>query len=216
MSCILCQTRRERRFCPAVHGQICAQCCGEQREITLDCPAECPYLQQARLHEKPRQLADFGDEIFPDVEVTREFLYLREHLLLGLSFAMAKAARTNRELNDRDMIAALQAMCSNQRTLVRSGLHVAPSTVSSAQASVIEAVEGMLKQYEDIERREAGQSSLKSGEKLIALVFLVRMALSRTSGRPKSRALVDFLLSQFPQAELGGANQAATPSLIIP
>ena len=26
----------------------------EQREVTLDCPSDCAYLQQARDHEKPR------------------------------------------------------------------------------------------------------------------------------------------------------------------
>ena len=52
MTCAICETRKEKRFCPAVHGRICPQCCGEQREVTLDCPSDCPYLQQAREHEK--------------------------------------------------------------------------------------------------------------------------------------------------------------------
>jgi len=30
-------------------------------------------------------------------------------------------------------------------------------------------------------------------------VFLLRMALSKTSGRPKSRAFIDFLFAQFPE-----------------
>ena len=51
MSCVICEIRKEKRVCPAVHGRICAQCCGEQREVTLDCPSDCPYLQQAREHE---------------------------------------------------------------------------------------------------------------------------------------------------------------------
>src|SRR5437879_2103381 len=59
LSCAICEIRKEKRFCPAVHGRICPQCCGEQREVTLDCPSDCPYLQQAREHEKPRS----ADEI---------------------------------------------------------------------------------------------------------------------------------------------------------
>ena len=51
MSCAICEKRKEKRFCPAVHGRICPQCCGEQREVTLDCPSDCVYLQQAREHE---------------------------------------------------------------------------------------------------------------------------------------------------------------------
>jgi len=52
MSCALCEKRKEKRFCPALHDRICPQCCGEQREVTLDCPSDCVYLQQAREHEK--------------------------------------------------------------------------------------------------------------------------------------------------------------------
>jgi len=36
VSCAVCEIRKEKRFCPAVHGRICPQCCGEQREVTLD------------------------------------------------------------------------------------------------------------------------------------------------------------------------------------
>ena len=71
MSCAICEKRKAKRFCPAVHGRICPQCCGEQREVTLDCPSDCPYLRQAREHEKPRasdQIDPAG--LFLDVEVS--------------------------------------------------------------------------------------------------------------------------------------------------
>src|SRR6267378_4241217 len=48
LSCAICEVRKEKRFCPAVHERICPQCCGEQHEMTLDCPNDCTYLQQAR------------------------------------------------------------------------------------------------------------------------------------------------------------------------
>ena len=60
MSCAICEKRKEKRFCPAIHGRICPQCCGEQREVTLDCPSDCVYLLQAREHEKPRSMADLN------------------------------------------------------------------------------------------------------------------------------------------------------------
>jgi hypothetical protein len=40
LACAICEQRKEKRFCPAVHGRIFPQCCGEQREVTLDCPSE--------------------------------------------------------------------------------------------------------------------------------------------------------------------------------
>ena len=33
VSCEICHNRKEKRFCPAIHGRICPQCCGEQREV---------------------------------------------------------------------------------------------------------------------------------------------------------------------------------------
>jgi len=70
LSCAICEIRKEKRFCPAVHGRICPQCCGEQREVTLDCPSECPYLQQAREHEKPRSTGDMdAAALFLQVEL---------------------------------------------------------------------------------------------------------------------------------------------------
>ena len=108
MSCAICEIRKEKRFCPAVHGRICPQCCGEQREVTLDCPSDCPYLQQAREHEKPRS-ADQIDPagLFLQIEVSDQFMYEKEHLLMGLTYALAKAARADRSLHDQDLIAAL-------------------------------------------------------------------------------------------------------------
>src|SRR5215470_10899763 len=94
LSCSICNVRKEKRFCPAVHGRICPQCCGEQREVTLDCPSDCPYLQQAREHEKPRSMEELDrDALFPKVEIPEQFLYDHEHLILGLSFALARSAR---------------------------------------------------------------------------------------------------------------------------
>ncbi|HEY1402474.1 MAG TPA: hypothetical protein VF953_12850, partial [Terriglobales bacterium] len=60
--------------------------------------------------------------LFPDVEISEQFLYEREHLLLGLSFALAKSARANRVLADRDLITALTSLAKSYETLVNSSL----------------------------------------------------------------------------------------------
>ena len=54
MACAICETRRPRRFCPGVRGDICSICCGTEREVTVDCPLDCEYLQEARRHDKAR------------------------------------------------------------------------------------------------------------------------------------------------------------------
>ena len=202
MSCAFCHNRKEKRFCPALHDRICAQCCGEAREVTIDCPSDCVYLQQAREHEKPRE-ADQLDPaaLFPQVEVPRQFVYENEHLLVGLSFALAKAARGNRSLNDQDLIAALSAATRTYETLANSGLHYQVSPGSLGQQGVVAEVEKTLKEYREVEQKHRGFSSLRDSDVLRALVFLVRMAQARTSGRPRSRALIDSLFAQFPEKE---------------
>ena len=70
LSCPICNLRKEKRFCLAVHDRICPQCCGEQREVTLECPSECSYLQQARQHEKPRDFPENPpEEMFPAIRL---------------------------------------------------------------------------------------------------------------------------------------------------
>jgi hypothetical protein len=62
-----------------------------------------------------------------------------------------------------------------------------------------------------------GHSNLRDSDVLKALVFLVRLAYGRTSGRPKSRAFVDFLFSQFPEKESSVITpQEAASRIIVP
>lgn len=218
MACAICEIRKEKRFCPAVHGRICPQCCGEQREVTLDCPSDCPYLIQAREHEKPRPADQLDPEaLFLRIEVPDQFMYEREHLLMGLTFALAKAARGDRNLNDRDLIAGISALANRYERLVNSGLHYEQPLTSDAQRRVAVEVESMLKEFREAEQKHMGYSTLRESDVLKALVFLVRLAHGRTSGRPKSRAFVDFLLSQFPEKESAVLTpQEAGSRIILP
>jgi hypothetical protein len=234
-----------------VHGRICPQCCGGQREVTLDCPSECPYLlqarqqsrqqarQQAREHataashnhnERPGPLdreAWFRDLEIPDVEITEQFLYEREELILGLSFALVKSARAERSLDglsladrplmDRDLIAALSSLAKSYQTLVNSSLIYEPQTSNLAHQSIAREVETMVREFREAEEKHLGYNRLRDADVLKALVFLLRMGLGRTSGRPKSRAFVDFLFAQFPEknSAIAGPDEAGS-RIVIP
>jgi hypothetical protein len=215
--CAICEKRKEKRFCPAIHGRICPQCCGEQREVTLDCPSDCVYLQQAREHEKPRGMADVNpSDVFLQVEVPDEFLYQREHLIMGLTFALARSVRADRRLKDTDLIAAVTSLAKTYETLVNSGLHYESPITNTAQQAVAAEVQNMLKEFREAEQKHVGYVQLRDSEALRALVFLVRMAYGRTNGRPKSRAFADFLLSQFPEKPQGIATPETAGSIVIP
>jgi hypothetical protein len=218
LSCAICEIRKEKRFCPAVHGRICPQCCGEQREVTLDCPSDCPYLRQAREHEKPRP-ADSLDPagLFLQVEVSDQFMYEKEHLLMGLTYALAKAVRADHSMHDQDLIRALSALTTSHERLVNSGLHYEQPLTSESQRRVAAEIETMVKEYRAAEQQHVGYSSLRESDVLKALVFLMRLANGRTSGRPKSRAFVEFLFAQFPEKESAVvAPQEAGSRIILP
>jgi hypothetical protein len=216
VSCAICEKRKEKRFCPAVHGRICPQCCGEQREVTLECPSDCIYLQQAREHERPRPLQDLDQAaLFLQVEVGDQFLYEREHLIVGLSYALAKSARADRALKDSDLVAALTSMAKTYETLVNSGLHYETPVTSMGQQAAAGEVQKMLREYREAEQKHMGYVRLRDSEVLRALVFLLRMGLGRTSGRPKSRAFVDFLFAQFPEKQSTIASPEETGSRIV-
>ena len=232
MSCAICEERKEKRFCPAVHGKICPQCCGEQREVTLDCPSDCPYLLQARQqarehakahHEEPGERD--REALFPEVEIPEQFLYEREELILGLSFALVKSARADRSLTDRDLIAAVSSLAKSYQTLVNSSLIYEPATANVAHQSIVRdiarEVEAMVREFREAEQQHIGEipghTRLRDSDVLKALVFLLRMGLGRTSGRPKSRAFVDFLFAQFPekQSVIAGPEEAGS-RIVIP
>jgi len=220
LSCAICEIRKEKRFCPAVHGRICPQCCGEQREVTLDCPSDCTYLLQAREHEKPRSLKQ--DQVDPaglflQVEVSDQFMYEKEHLLMGLTYALAKAARADRSLHDQDLIAALTVLTTSYERRVNSGLHYEQPLTSEAQRRITAEIETMVREYREAEHKHTGYTSLRDSDVLKALVFLLRLAHGRTSGRPKSRAFVEFLFAQFPEKEAAVlAPQEAASRIILP
>ena len=199
LSCAICEKRKEKRFCPATHGRICPQCCGENREITLDCPSDCVYLQQARQHEKPRSLEELDrSTLFLEVEVGEQFLHEQEHLILGLSYALAIGSRKNAAIKDPDVIASLTTVTRSFETLVNSGLHYETTDTNPLHQAVAGEVQSMIKEYRETETKHLGYSRLKDSDILRALVFLLRLAQTRTSGKPKSRAFVDFVFAQFP------------------
>jgi hypothetical protein len=216
-----------------VHGKICPQCCGEQREVTLDCPGDCPYLLQARSQARG-QAADFPGWVseieIPDVAITEQFLYEREELIVGLSFALAKSVRadrsaidptiTDRSITDRDLITAIGALAKQYETLAKSALICEPPTTNLVHQNIARQVQievqNMIKEFRALEQQHTGQTRLRDSDVLKALVFLLRMGLSRTSGRPKSRAFIDFLFERFPEKQSVIAGPGDASRLVIP
>jgi hypothetical protein len=212
MACAICKIRRPRRFCPGVHGDICTVCCGTEREITVSCPLDCVYLQEARKHEKA---PDFDPDHFPhnDVRVTEHFLRDHETLLVYLARQLLRAGLETHGAVDNDVREALDALTRTYRTL-QSGLIYENRPANPLAANICSVVQESLKELREQEAREMETARTRDADVLGILVFLQRLELSRNNGRRLGRAFLDFLRSHFPETE--AAPVPATSSLILP
>jgi hypothetical protein len=154
--------------------------------------------------------------MFPKVEIGDQFLYDQEHLLLGLSYSLARSARADRSIRDSDLITALDSTARSYETLANSGLHYEVPVASPIHQAITAPIQRMVKEYREAEQKHAGDTRLRDSDVLRALVFLVRMGMTRTSGRPKSRAFIDFLLSQFPELSSAIAAPDEASRIIVP
>ncbi len=195
MKCKICETRKPRRHCPAVSGEICSLCCGNEREVSISCPLDCPFLAEARLHEKPR---DLNPDQVPnqDVQVTEQFLREHEPLLMFLSSRLLEASLASAGAVDSDVREALQSLIRTYRTL-QSGLYYETRPANMIAAGIHqrmqEAVDALRKQL-----AEKNATPVRDAEILGTLVFLERVELNQNNGRPRSRAFLDYLRAYFP------------------
>jgi hypothetical protein len=196
LNCSLCETRKEKRFCPALHARICAACCGTHRELILDCPSDCSYLKQARGYDRFRPELFEDERWFAHVQVEEDLLDAHSVLLQDLVESITQRALGDSSLRDRDVIDALTALVRSFETRAYSGLHYEPTRPSLAQQTLIEELREVIADYDE-EGREMGDSHLRDSDTLRALVFVLRLALDRSSGRPLSRGFLDFLRTEF-------------------
>ena len=211
MACAICETRRPRRYCPGVRGDICTICCGTEREVTVSCPFDCPYLREARAHER---VTPVDPDQFPnqDIRVTDDFLHDHEPLLVFLGRSVAAAAAEIPGTIDYDVRAALDALIRTYRTL-QSGVYYETRPDNALAAGLASLVQENLAKFRREETESLGMTKTRDADVLGMLVFLQRLELDRNNGRARGRAFLDFLRDFFP-GEVAPA--PATSSLIIP
>src|ERR1039457_5817059 len=138
MSGAICETRRPRRFCPGVRGDICTVCCGAEREVTVNCPLDCEFLLEARKHDR---VEPFNPEVLPnpDIRLSRKDLQDNEDLLLFLVRALVAAAMGTSGAVDLDVREALEALIRTYRTL-QNGVYYESVPENSLAANIYRIV----------------------------------------------------------------------------
>jgi hypothetical protein len=191
MPCPICETRKPRRFCPAIQTEICTVCCATGREESIDCPVSCEYLHEAHLHEKK---ADFDMSKLPnrDIEVTESFLQENEMLMAFTAIAVYEGAAESETTTDRDIREAFETLIREYRAL-HSGLIVEERPANPYAAAVVARVQSQIAQIREREIETSGMTTITDSALLGVLAFLQRLEYSHNNGRKRCRAFIDFL-----------------------
>lgn len=183
-----------------MNADICPQCCGEGRENTIDCPLDCEYLREARLHERPRPLSE-KDIPNLDIQLREDFVERHEREVMALSLALVRAIDREKAV-DADAREALESLVKTYRTL-QSGLiyenRPANPYAAGVQQRMNEAIEELRKAMEE----DAGMATLRDADVLSTLVFLQRLEIQHNNERRRGRAFFDFLRTYFPEPKTG-------------
>lgn len=190
-SCRICQTRRPKRNCPGVAGDICASCCGDQREVNISCPLDCPYLEEAHRRERP---AKAPYEVLPnsDIRLSEDFLGEHQDLVLFCFYTFGDAAMRTPGAVDGDILSAVEAVIRTYRT-AQSGL-VYETRPSDQIAAAIQ--DQFTRSVADFRKQHSGEGSLSpltDSDLLRCLVFVQRYAYMQQNGRPRGRAFIHFI-----------------------
>lgn len=209
MACAICNTRREKRHCPGVQGEICAICCGEQREETVSCPLDCEYLQAARdlEHRDEKDPAGLPNH---DVRISQDFLVKNIELVTAIQHAILMAALEQNAI-DNDVKEALDGLVRTYRTL-DSGLYYNSRPVNPMAAAVFDAVQRRVDEVRQAENK-SGVHKITDGQVRTILIFLQQMEYTFNNGRKRSRSFVDNLRTAL--AEAYEQSQGDPGSLIV-
>src|ERR1700722_8206315 len=175
MACPICEKRTPKRFCPAIAERICPTCCGQGREVTIDCPSACPHLIAARRyeteHRKPVRAEEFP---YRELEFSPDFIYQRWPVVTTMARAILGFQLQNKELTDPFAYAALESLAETYRTLGTGIYYERPPELPVARALYGRLAES-LQNLRENELGRTGLSSLKDSDVFRLLVFLLRI-----------------------------------------
>lgn len=199
MSCPICEKRKAARFCPAKGEKICAVCCGTEREVTIDCPADCAYLVSAHRYEDEHQRSLPPDTPLLDERIPRDIVHTHQQLMAAIAFSIAKFCASQPSTTDPDVLAALVALAQTYKTL-SSGIIYEKPPDAPLPRELYAALATFLEELKKKQAEQATSANMKDSDVFYLLVFLYRMGLLRTNGRSRARRFIEFLRGQFPQA----------------
>jgi len=180
--------------------------------VTVACPLECEYLQDARRHDKPVPLkgVPLPSE---DIRISEKFLQDHEELLLFLGHSLNAAALETPGVADFEVRDALGSLVRTYRTL-QSGVYYETRPGNVPANVLFGKVQTALAEFRTQEQKRLGMPKTRDSDVLGMLVFFERLELDRNNGRRRGRAFIDFLGSLYPGSRVAAGN--ASSPLVLP
>jgi hypothetical protein len=208
MACAICKTRREKRHCPGVRDEICAICCGEEREETVACPLDCEYLHIAH-HQETRERKDPAAMPNHDFRISQAALEKNLELIMAMQLAILVPA-LDRNAIDNDVKQALDGLVRTYKTL-DSGLYYDSRPANPIAAAIFDAVQQRVTELRQAEN-ERGVHKILDSQVLTVLVFLQQMEYTFNNDRKRGRCFIDNLRTTMAGVPYG---QEPDPSPLI-
>ncbi len=200
MTCPICNKRKAKRLCPARAESICSICCGTEREVTIDCPSDCVHLVASREYDLSRLEIDWAKLPFAEVKFKRSFAETHGPLLVDIDYAICQFAADHREVVDTDVLVALQTLAETYRTQTSGIIYEKPLDYP-LQRALYEHLKASIADFRKEETQRAGMTTVRDSDVRDALIFLTQLCAAHANGRPKGRAYLNLIRSQFPKEE---------------
>jgi len=211
--CPLCEARRGKRFCPAKLSQICPVCCGTKREVEIDCPSDCVYLQSGRQYESAKKAKNKPNESFTERLWSQSFQSSNFETLVSLWSLIRDARSQGPELVDVDVREVLNRLIKTYQTQ-EGGIYYDHLPESLTQKTLYNSLKSFLDGKQN--QGDLTASSLKTEYLLDCLQLTLEMAVLKLQSRPKSRAFLDQLSEIVTKASATSSEENKESGIILP
>lgn len=161
----------------------------------MDCPLDCLFLIESRVHAKPGPLDVSPDA---DLRVTEEFVASNQTLFTGASMALLNGVLDAQGCIDLDVRDALDAAIRNRKTRV-SGLIYDGKPENRIAAGILETFDQRMADFRKESETWEGFRRITDSDELKMIAFLRALEASHNNGRRKSRAFIHFLYGAVAQ-----------------
>ena len=203
MKCILCNSRKGKRHCPAKGTLICAACCGRLRVVEIPCPRDCRYLEEGHGRQAGkkyiRQLRQVKDpdrslRIYENLRIYRPLFDVIEIEILRYGQGLSS-------FRDQHVLEAVRLLKKTYQSEARGVIyeHTSPDPMVSA---LVRAVHERLE-----ELRKEVESGLRASE-LVECLELMEWEIRHHLNQPlDEEPYLTFIQKNHPEITAKGSDE---------